>query len=127
MYLNAVENNFPLLAVSWLLAFILMVIAEPIAEELVFQGILLPALRNSLGAWGGYIVSAALFGLFHLMVYSSPNSDIVTLWYGLFLPFFAGLVFAAVRLYTGSTRAAVITHAAFGLFALVNLLTLVGK
>jgi membrane protease YdiL (CAAX protease family) len=48
------------------------------------------------------------------------------MWYGLLSPLIAGLVYGAVRLYTQSTRAALLVHAAFGLFALVKLLTLMG-
>jgi membrane protease YdiL (CAAX protease family) len=125
-YFDVYANGFPVLFVSWALAFLLLVVAQPLADQLIFQGMVLPALRQSLGAWPGYLVSAALYGLFHLLVYSSPSSDATSLWYALFVPFIAGLIFSAVRLYSGSTRAAVLTHAAFGLFALVKLLTLVG-
>jgi membrane protease YdiL (CAAX protease family) len=125
-YFDVFANGFPILFISWALAFLLLVIVQPLAEQLIFQGITLPALRHALGAWPGYIVCAALFGLYHLVVYSSPSNDPASLWFGLFVPCIAGLIFGAVRLYTGSTRAAVFTHAAFGLFALVKLLTLVG-
>jgi membrane protease YdiL (CAAX protease family) len=126
LYVDVYVNNFPILFISWALAFVMMVVLQPLAEELVFRGILQPALRQSFGLWPGYLVSAALYGLFHLITYSSPSGDAFSLWYGLLAPFIAGLIFGAVRLYTGSTRAAVLTHAAFGLFALVKLLTLVG-
>jgi membrane protease YdiL (CAAX protease family) len=126
LYFDRADGEMPILFISWVLAFALMVIVQPLADQLIFQGILLPSLRQSLGAWPGYIVTAALFGLFHLMIYSSPNGNFIFMWYGLFVPFIAGLIFGAVRLYTGSTRAAMVTHVAFGLFALVKLLTLLG-
>ncbi len=124
-YYDVYAENFPVPAVTWVLAVALMVIVQPIVDQLLFQGIVLPALRQALGALPGYLITAALYGLFHLIVYSSPDADPAVLWYALFVPFIAGLIFGAVRLYTGSTRAAMLTHVAFGLFAVVKLLTLV--
>ncbi|MBL8161226.1 MAG: CPBP family intramembrane metalloprotease [Anaerolineae bacterium] len=118
--------NVPISGVTWLLAVVFMIVLQPIAEGLVFQGMLLPTLRQSVGPWPGYLISAALYGLFHLMAYSQPPGDFAATWYGLIAPFFAGLIYGAVRLYTGSTRAAMLAHAAFGLFAVLKLLTLVG-
>lgn len=126
-YVDHFADGFSILFFTWVLAFALMVVLQPISEELVFRGILLPALRRSFGAWPGYLLSAAIYGLFHFMIYSSGSNDSVSIWYSLLIPFIAGLIFGAVRLYTGSTRAAVLTHAAFGLFALIKLLTLVGS
>ncbi len=111
---------------TWLLALLFMVILQPLAEELLFRGLALPALRRMLGAWPGYLLSAVLYGLFHLLVYPQALEGFPALWYGCLSVMVAGLVFGAVRLYNDSTRAAVLVHAAFGLFALVKLLTLLG-
>jgi len=110
---------------AWVAAFLLMVVGQPIAEELVFRGIALPALRHALGAWPGLLVCALAYGLFHQLAYSAPTNDPVLTWYGLALPFLAGLYLSAVRVYTGSTRAAIVAHMAFGLFAVLKALTLV--
>jgi membrane protease YdiL (CAAX protease family) len=109
---------------AWIAAVLLMVVAQPIAEELVFRGIALPALRQALGAWIGLAVCALAYALFHQFAYSSPTGDPTLLWYSLALPFLAGLVITGVRVYTGSTRAAIVSHLAFGLFALLKALTL---
>lgn len=111
---------------GWLLALLFMGLLQPAAETVVFQGLLLPSLRTALGAWPGYLVSGAVFGAFHFVAYPPVGSDFASLWYGLGAPLLAGLIYSAVRIYTGSTRAALITHVAFGLFAVVKLLTLVG-
>jgi membrane protease YdiL (CAAX protease family) len=103
-----------------------MVIAQPLAEELIFRGVLLSSLRGTIGAWPGYILSALLYALFHLITYGSSISDFNSLWYGQILPFIGGLIFGAVRLSTGSTRAAILAHVGFGLFAVVKILTLSG-
>lgn len=116
----------PVGVVGWALALIFMSLLQPIAEGLVFQGLLLPSLRAALGAWPGYILSAAAYGLFHFVAYPPVTTDFAGLWYGLLAPLLGGLIFGAVRLYSGSTRAAILTHAAFGLFAVVKLLTLAG-
>jgi membrane protease YdiL (CAAX protease family) len=78
------------------------------------------------GAWPGYILSAILYAVFHLLSFPPAGSDFNGLWYGQILPFVAGLIFGAVRLYTGSTRAAILAHVGFGLFAIVKMLTLAG-
>jgi len=116
---------------SWLFAVVFMVIVQPIAEELVFRGVTLPALRATFGGWAGILASAILYGVFHFVVYSPtypalyPDATRDTaLWYGLLLPSLDGLVFSLVRARAGSTRAAIIAHAAFGIFALLKLLYL---
>lgn len=111
---------------SWIFAFLFMVAAQPIAEELIFRGLLLPSLRGTIGAWPGYILSALIYALYHGITYGSSISDFNGIWYGQILPFIAGLIFGAVRLTTGSTRAAILAHVGFGLFAVVKLLTLAG-
>lgn len=110
---------------SWVLALIFMVVLQPLADELIFRGALLPVLRSTFGSWSGYIISALLYAAFHMLLYPPPlpNTNIAV-WYGFIAPLISGLIFGAVRLYTGSTRAAIFTHAAFGIFAVINLLTL---
>jgi membrane protease YdiL (CAAX protease family) len=104
----------------WIAAFWLMVVVQPVAEELVFRGIAFPALRRAFGPWLGLIVCALAYALFHQLAYSAPATP---LWYGLTLPLLAGLFITAVRMYTGSTRAAIAAHMAFGLFAVLKALT----
>ncbi len=114
-------------AAAGIAAFLLMVVAQPIAEELVFRGIALPTLRQAFGAWIGLAVCALAYALFHQLAYSSPSGDPTLAWYSLALPFLAGLVISGVRVYTGSTRAAIVSHMAFGLFALLKAFTLAGS
>ena len=119
----------PVLGISWVLVVLFMVILQPLAEGLVFQGLLLPSLRATIASWSGFILSAAAYTMFHFVAYQPPStaSTIALVWIGIIQPLISGLIFAAVRVYTGSTRAAVLTHMAFGLFAVVKLLTLVSK
>lgn len=115
--------------VGWLFAALFMLVAQPIGEELVFRGVAFPAIRALVGAWGGLIINALIYALFHLLAYplSAQAAPAFSAWYGFFQPFLDGLVIAAVRAATGSTRAAIIAHAGFGVFALLKLFVLVSS
>jgi membrane protease YdiL (CAAX protease family) len=113
--------------VSWLFAIGSLLIIQPISEELVFRGVAFPLLRSRLGAWFGLIAAAALSAMFHLLAYPIDYSwtygrdmGAANLWYMGLLPFFAAMVFGITRAVTGSTRSAMVAHAAFGLFALLK-------
>jgi membrane protease YdiL (CAAX protease family) len=112
---------------GWVIAFVFLVLMQPLAEELVFRGVTFPSLRSAFGPWTGLVLCAGFYAAFHLLAYPPPRPDDFTqLWYGLLLPFLDGLVFSSVRAYTGSTRAAIVAHAAFGLFAVLKAITLTG-
>lgn len=114
---------------EWGFAALFMVILQPIAEGLVFRGVVIPTFAARLGAWGGIIATAVLAGVFHLLIYP-PNyattAPITPIWYGLAMPLLQALLFGMVRGYTRSTRASIAAHAAFGLFAVLKLLAVVG-
>ncbi|MCC6615876.1 MAG: CPBP family intramembrane metalloprotease [Anaerolineae bacterium] len=109
---------------DWILIFAFMVIVQPLGEELVFRGVAWPSLRAVAGGWLGWLLNALIYGVFHYLAYPPAYAEggIVPLWYGLLAPLVAGLIIGAVRAYTGSTRAAIFAHAAFGLFAVLKLL-----
>lgn len=117
----------PVQAGSWIVVILFMVFLQPIAEGLVFQGMLLPSLRAAISPWAGFILTAVAHTLFHFIAYPPPGSGNSTflLWAGILAPFISAVIYGAVRIYTNSTRAAILTHMAFGLFAVVKLLTLV--
>lgn len=119
----------PVQAFSWFIAIVFMVILQPVADGLIFQGLLLPSLRARLGAWPGFVLSAVLYGVVHFLAYQPPDSlgTAAIIWMGLIGPAIAGLIYNSMRVYTGSTRAAILTHMAFGLFAVIKLLTLMGR
>jgi membrane protease YdiL (CAAX protease family) len=114
---------------TWVVVLAFMIIVKPVAEELVFRGVALPALRAALSPWLGLLITAGLHAGFHLLLYP-PNYAIADgftpIWYGFAVPLLAALVIGAVRAVTGSTRAAIAAHAAFGLFAVAKLATLGG-
>lgn len=128
IYFRAQFFQQPVQPVSWMLALVFMAALQPLAEELIFRGVLLPVLRSAIGSWPGYLVNALLYAAFHMLLYPPPlPNTAVAAWYGFIAPLAAGLIFGAVRLYSGSTRAAVLTHAAFGLFAVINWLSLTSR
>lgn len=109
---------------AWPLAFAFMAGAQPIAEELVFRGVMLPALRSVLGAWTGLLMTSIFHAGFHLLAYAPALDDSTRLWYALGMPFLIALVLGGVRVYTGSTRAAIVGHIGFGIFAVLKAFTL---
>jgi membrane protease YdiL (CAAX protease family) len=111
---------------SWLIALVFMALLQPLGEGLIFQGLLLPSLRTTFGPWPGLLLAGLLYGVFHYIAYPPGFLGVSSWWHGLISPVLAGLIYAAVRIVTGSTRAAILTHAAFGVFGVLNLLTLVG-
>jgi membrane protease YdiL (CAAX protease family) len=45
---------------------VLVALVAPLAEELAFRGVLLPAFGGVWGMWPAIVVSAALYGAYHL-------------------------------------------------------------
>jgi membrane protease YdiL (CAAX protease family) len=78
----------------------------PLCEEIIFRGFLQPLLVRSLGAVAGVLMAAVPFGLLHLQQYGNS-------WRHVLLITLAGAAFGWMRYRTGSTKAAVIMHAAY--------------
>ena len=85
----------------------------PLCEEIVFRGFLQPLLVRSFGTAPGILLAAGAFGLMHLQEYGYS-------WRHALLIGLAGASFGWMRHRTGSTRAAVVMHAAYnGVFFLL--------
>ncbi len=69
---------------------------------------------------------AMLYAGFHVLVYPPASQTTAAYWYALALPLLAGLANSAMRAHTGSTRAAIAMHTAFGLFYFLKALVLAG-
>ncbi|GAB1422165.1 hypothetical protein MASR2M15_23780 [Anaerolineales bacterium] len=102
--------------VVWLLAIVFMVFIRPIAEELVFRGIVLPYLRFQFKAWLGLFLSALIYGLLTYLIYGSGYTILI----GLIAPLLLGLYYGAVRVITGSTSMAILAHMASAFFAILT-------
>ncbi len=108
----------------WILAFVLLALAQPVGDELVFRGVVFPSLAQMMGAWGGLVATAAAHAVFHLLIYAPTGGGFTLLWYGLLLPLLEALFYTAVRAHTGSTRAAIAAHFGVGAFNVLRALTL---
>lgn len=114
-------------AAGLILAALLLILLQPLAESLVFQAILLPSLRRRLGPWPGVIATSALTVALHLLVFWSAYADKYDLtWRGLVFPALIGLAFCLLRVYTGSSSAVIIARMAAGLMFFLTALTVVG-
>jgi membrane protease YdiL (CAAX protease family) len=110
--------------VGWVIVLIFLAILQPIAEEIVLRGLMYPALSAALGGRLGFFMTAIFHGMFHLLAYAPPPTDgRIMIWYGLILPILQGIVLTGVRAVTGSTRASMVAHAMFGIFALLKVIT----
>lgn len=90
------------------------VLVAPIAEELLFRGVLLPGLAQHMKPSFALVASASVFALFHI-----PSHGIAAV-----LPGVLGLAFGWARLRTGGLRVPIALHVANNL--LVTLLTWAG-
>ncbi|WP_061239047.1 CPBP family intramembrane glutamic endopeptidase [Ectopseudomonas composti] len=82
-----------------------------LAEELLFRGVLQPALVKRLGTWPGLLLTAALFGAVHL-----PFSPLFAL-----LATLAGLGYGLAFHYSGRLSLAIALHGAVNLLHLLLL------
>jgi hypothetical protein len=126
---------------EWVLAVAFALILQPVAEGLLFSGLLYPAFRqlaagknNSHVQAGSLSVAAAITSLilcagavamFQWFAYASAVITPQVVWYGLFVPFVSAVWFTGVRAYTGSTRTAIIAQMGFGLFAISKLILII--
>ena len=85
------------------------VVIAPVAEEVIFRGVLLPGLAQSMRPSVALIVSAAVFALFHVPSHGA----------GAVVPGLLGLVFGWARLRTGGLAAPILLHGANNLLVTV--------
>ena len=104
------EMPIPQTVTGYLLYFFLLVILPPVIEEIAFRGVLMQSLRRY-GDGFALLVSAIMFGLFHLNLIQGPYAFLLGLWMG-------NLV-----LRTGSLRITMVLHGCINLSA--GILTIV--
>jgi len=81
---------------------ILVTVAGPVAEELLFRGFLYHGLRRQLGAIATLLVTSIMFALIH-RGYGYG-------WDHVIFAFVYGLMFGGLRWYTGGTTASLAAH-----------------
>lgn len=82
------------------------VMLAPLAEEMVFRGVLFSSTAHEWGVVWGVVVSSVVFGLIHFLPHAIPPVTVF------------GMMLALVFLRTRSLWVAVATHAAFNAIAL---------
>jgi membrane protease YdiL (CAAX protease family) len=81
---------------------LLLVVAAPIAEEMLFRGLLYRGLQAKVGAIATIMITSVLFGMVHYLGFGWPRAVATGC---------LGLLFGVIRWHTGNTTAAMITHA----------------
>lgn len=114
-------------ALGILLALIQLVALQPLAETLVFQGVLLPRMRWAFGHWGGVIGTAAVYTVLYRLVFIEAYSFYGNLWHGIVFPMGIGISFCLLKVYTGSTAAALLGRMGAGLILLLTALAIYGS
>ena len=109
-----------------MLAASLLIIIQPLAETLIFQAILLPSLRWRLGPWRGLVITALIYALLHQLVFMAAYSHYHPLWHGLALPLGIGVLFSLLKVYAGSSRAALLGRVGAGLVFMLTALAISG-
>lgn len=111
-----------------IVAAVFLILIQPIAESLVFQGVLLPKLRVIMGPWGGVVMTTVIFTLIHYGIfYSSYDQSYppsAMLWYGAAYPLLAGFLFSLLKVYTQSTLAVIVARMGAGMIFLLTALVL---
>ncbi|MCY4018172.1 MAG: hypothetical protein OXG39_02070 [Chloroflexi bacterium] len=110
-----------------IVAALLLVFLQPLAETLVFQALLLPSLRWTLGPWRGLVAVCLVFVLLHLVVFFAPWQSIYSApWYGLAYPFSVCFAFNLLRVHTGSSLSVLVARVSAGLIFLLTSMALTG-
>lgn len=100
-WLTAYNADMAPIASTGLLTALSIVVVGPLAEELVFRGIIQTRLERAMPVWAAVVLQAVLFGVTH----GTP----VQMAYA----FLMGLVFGLLRSRTGSILPGLAAHAAF--------------
>jgi membrane protease YdiL (CAAX protease family) len=114
-------------AFLWAVTGLFVVLIQPAAEEVVFRGMLYPALRAAQNVWAAILVSGIMYGLFHQILYTYSTPDVAfAWWYTLVEPIVVGISLSLLRAATQSTGAAIAAHVGVGVFALLKTLLITG-
>lgn len=105
---------------AWVAATILFVIVRPLTEQLIFQGILYPALVKHLDDNVlSILITAAAYAVFSFILVGGSGGWLTAYW-GILFPFMLGIVAGVARATTKSTWSAIGVHSLTGLFILLS-------
>ena len=97
---------------------ILVIVCAPVAEELLFRGMIFRSLRDRHGFWAGAVVSSLLFGSVHWQGSPWESSVLLTLTLA-----FVGLGLAALYEWRRNLLANIAAHCAFNVVGFVLFVT----
>ncbi len=120
--LAALAGRTPTLA-DWLPALLYLLLLQPLAEGLVFRGLLQPALQARSSPYAALALTALAWTLFHLLAYAAAPAA-VALGPLVASRLAGGLLLGLLRRRNATLRAAVAAHAGLNLFALLRLWSL---
>jgi membrane protease YdiL (CAAX protease family) len=84
---------------------VVVAVMAPIAEELLFRGMIFRSLANGMGVWGGAIVSGLIFGAFHIDSFAQSRLlQVVPL-------AILGILFALLYAWSGTLYSTIALHA----------------
>ena len=107
IFLTVVSDESPLELVasisvskyfSLVTTLILLAIAVPIIEELLFRGLILDSLSESYGSWASIFISSVIFAILHIHPLSILNA------------FWGGMIYGYVRMRTNSLWPSIFLH-----------------
>lgn len=114
-------------APSLLLAALLLVVLQPLAETLVFYALLLPRLRWRLGHWLGLVATAAVYaGLNYLIFFTTADANQLRL-PSLVLPLLMGITFCLLKVFSQSSLVVLIARMGAGLGFFLTALAIAGN
>lgn len=101
------ESLKPVGVFGWIFSVTAIAVTPALCEEILFRGLLTPALRRVAGPALAIIVSAALFGAIHVDAMANGTA----VYYRVPFAFFLGMLLAKIRLDTESLWPPMIAHA----------------
>jgi len=104
------------------IAALFLLVALPLADSLVFFGVIQPRLRASYGGWIGLLATAVLYAGLWYLVYGARLSGGLQVWYGFIAPLLLGLTLGVMRIWTGTLVGVLVTYLGITLSALVVLI-----
>lgn len=113
-------------AAGVILAALLLVALQPLAETLVFQAVLLPRLRWRFGHWPGLAATAGVYTLLHYLVFFQAYDFYHLRWHGVVLPMLLGIAFSLLKVFSQSSLATLVARMSAGLIFLLTALAISG-
>lgn len=104
---------------AWAIAAVVIIVIQPIGEEITFHGLLYSSAAKQFGNLAGIGLSALIYTVFNALVFGQGSA-----WYILIQPLLMALWIGVLRAYTQSTRMAMVARAMFGLFFVLSALIL---